>query len=78
MKEFIVNNRGLATVECDIPVLNCPVYTMLQQKRYSSGAGYVCASVAGQCINIGTVIGQTRHLKAEIMELCMNCNVKAR
>lgn len=78
MKKFSVNNHKLATVECDIPFSDCPVYQMLQEKRYATGAEYVGTSISGDDVSIGTVIGHTRALKEEIMNLCVNCNVQGR
>ena len=78
MKKFSVNGHNLATVECDTPLCHCPVYQMLQEKRYATGADYVGTSVSGDNVSVGTVIGHTRALKMDIMNLCMDCNVKAR
>ncbi len=81
MKEFIVNKRQVCTVECDIPVNDCPVMQMLLERKIKL-AGAEQSSVYIPSDDRRTVACSQTHyaanLRRTIMDLCMDCNVKAR
>lgn len=76
-KEFIVNNRKVMTVECDISIDYCPVAQMLCASKLVEP----CTSslpINGGCSVIKAESKNARKLNGAVVELCMNCDVNCR
>ena len=81
MKEFIVNGHKLATVECDIAPRCCPVYNNVLADKASSGKlalAVKCDGGVKAVFDASVFMTNARALKLDIMNQCMDCNVKAR
>lgn len=78
VKEFIVNDRKLATVECDIPMFDCPVFQRVFDMNNKTIPLFATTINEKAGIRMETVPDKIRDLKAEVMNLCMNCNAKGR
>lgn len=78
MKEFIVNDHKLAKVECDIPMFECPVFQRVFDINNKEMPLF--AETYGQetGVRMETVPDRARELKAKVMDICMNCDVKGR
>lgn len=80
MKEFIVNNRKLVHVDCSISLRHCPVYyKILLTKSASDELSWSqnCTYNPNIVLDI-KVPDAANNIKTEIMNTCMECNVKVR
>lgn len=78
MKEFTVNDCKLATVECDIPMFRCPVYQRVFDVNNKAIPLFATTINKENGIRMETVPDKVRALKAEVLNLCTNCNVRGR
>lgn len=80
LKEFIVNDRKLATVECAIPVCKCPVFQRVfdidNKDLPLFATTYQNNATTG--IRMETTPNKLHALKSQVMNLCMECNVNSR
>jgi len=74
MKEFIVNDRKLATVECNIPVRECPVFQRLFDVDSKEMPLFATTIDHDAGIRMETVPDRVRELKTKVMTMCMECN----
>lgn len=80
-KQFIVNNRKIATVECGISTDVCPVVKLLSEHKTGVNDSEPCSVCGPMDTGRTFVVALTKNVRAlnrSIMEICMNCDVKCR
>lgn len=79
-KEFIVNGRKLAKVECDVSADSCPVIERLRamEKAANPVIGTAVDKKTSKTNVFVATMGNVADLKKEMLDLCFDCNVKAR
>lgn len=77
-KDFIVNDHRLLTVECDIPMLCCPVFQAVFDTNVKEMPLFATTIDREAGIRMETVPGKIRELKTKVMTVCMECGAKAR
>lgn len=77
-KEFIVNDRKLATVECNIRMFDCPVFQTVFDMASKERPLFATTIESNAGIRMEVMPEKVCALKEQIMNLCFDCNVKAR
>ena len=78
MKEFIVNDRRLASIECDASMDSCPVFHWVFDKDNKEMPLFATTYNDKTGIRMETVPDMAHKLRRVVVGLCRNCNVRGR